>query len=406
MSERHLPDWLDAYMDYTDNSEPPKLFRLWVGISVIAAAMQRKCCVEWGMLTFYPNLYVILVGPAATRKGTAMYPGQALLRKLEVPMAADATTLQALIRRLKEASTTVVDSRTHIPKFHSSMTIFSKEFTVFLGYKNNELIASLCDWYDCDERWKYDTKNQGTDEILGVWVNLVGATTPDLIQSSLPLEAIGGGLTSRVIFVYEQKKGKLVVMPFLSDEQKELEQKLFIDLEKINLLSGKFQVTENFVNAWSAWRIQEEQYPPKDLAEGTFSAYVERRPNHMMKLSMIMSTSRSSEMIIRSCDFERALHILTVTEQKMPGVFAGVGRSDIAYVLQQVLQYVKGQGERGVTYDLLMRMFYQDADGVTLSRIIETLETAKYIQVIHNVKGPNVIKYVGPAAMVKNSTKE
>lgn len=393
MSERRLPDWLDAYMEYTDNSEPPELFRQWVGVSVIAAALQRKCYLNWGMLTFYPNMYIILVGPPAARKGTAMYPGQALLRKLEIPMAADSTTREALIRRLKEASTTVVNSKTSIPSFHSSMTIFSKEFTVFVGYKNDALISALCDWYDCDPKWKYDTKNQGTDEVLGVWVNLIGATTPDLIRSSMPLETIGGGLTSRVIFVCEQKKGKTVVMPFLSSEQKEIESQLFYDLERINLLSGPFQVTKAFMDNWTEWYLSNDAKPPQHLMNGPFAGYCERRPNHILKLSMICSISRSSEMILREQDIVRATKLLTKTECKMPEVFAGVGQSDISVVIHRVMMYLRANKE--VPYDQLMRQFYADADEATLQRILRTLESMRVIKVVYLATGPNRILYVG-----------
>lgn len=393
MSERQLPNWLDAYMEYTDNSEPPELFRQWVGISVLAAAMQRKCYLSWGMLTFYPNLYIILVGPPATRKGTAMYPGQAFLRKLEIPMAADATTLQALIRRLKEANATVVNARS-MASFHSSLTVFSKEFTVFIGYKNNEMIAALCDWYDCDAKWIYDTKNQGRDEIIGVWVNLIGGTTPDLIRSSMPLETIGGGLTSRVIFVCEQKKAKTVIMPFLSPEQQKLEQQLFYDLERINLLNGAFQVTEKFITVWSNWYMGNDAMPPKHLASGPFAGYVQRRPNHVLKTSMVMSIARSSEMVLREEDILKAIDVLERTEKKMPEVFAGVGQNNLAAVIQRVLMYLRANKE--VQFDQLMRMFYADADELELRNIVRTLETMKVVEVVYRADCPNTIRFVGP----------
>ena len=57
MSKRKLSDWLDAFMEYTENSEPPILYRKWVGLSCIAAALMRKVYIEWGTaLTWYPNL--------------------------------------------------------------------------------------------------------------------------------------------------------------------------------------------------------------------------------------------------------------------------------------------------------------------------------------------------------------
>ena len=215
MSERILEDWIDGYIKYTEDSEPCELYRKWAAISCIAAAMQRKCFIRWGpSLIFYPNLYIVLVGPAAARKGTAMSPGLDILQEIpNIKLSAQATSLQALIRTLKNTNSTDYDPETGKQNFHSSMTIFSKEFTVFLGYQNHSLISALCDWYDCDRKWSYETISRNREEITGVWVNLIGATTPELIQSSLPMEAIGGGLTSRIIFVYADGPGKLVVIP-------------------------------------------------------------------------------------------------------------------------------------------------------------------------------------------------
>ena len=43
MSERVLADWVDSYMEYTENTEPPEAFRRWVALSTIASVLERKC---------------------------------------------------------------------------------------------------------------------------------------------------------------------------------------------------------------------------------------------------------------------------------------------------------------------------------------------------------------------------
>jgi hypothetical protein len=213
-------------MELTDNSEPPILFRKWAAISSIASALQRKVRVELGLsLTFYPNLYIVLVGPSATGKGTAMKFASDIIEQVpSIRLSAQATSLQALIRRMKETNLTDIDLVTGEQQYHSSLTIFSTEFTVFLGYHNKELIAALCEWYDCHSRWSYETIARKKEEIIGVWVNLFAGTTPDAIQSSLPIESIGGGLTSRIIFIYEERKGKLVVIPTKTEREILLQQ--------------------------------------------------------------------------------------------------------------------------------------------------------------------------------------
>ena len=99
MSSRQCNDWRDSYLTFTANSEPPYTYRLWCGISVIAACLKRKCVLNWGTLTLYPNMYVVLVGPSGRcRKGTAMNQGMWFMREMGIKMAAESITREALIR--------------------------------------------------------------------------------------------------------------------------------------------------------------------------------------------------------------------------------------------------------------------------------------------------------------------
>lgn len=369
VAARKLPNWLNAYMEYTDPTEPPELFRMWCGISAIAAALRRKCFLRWGTITFFPNMYIVLVSPAGrARKGTAMAPVSDMVDRLGVPMAAEAITREALIRTLAEAKDTFMDS-TSAMHTHCSLTVFSPELTVFLGYNNFQLMSDLTDWYDCRTKWTYRTKNVGTDVIDGVWVNLLGATTPDLIRSALPLDAIGGGLTSRMIFVYEPRKGKIVPAPFLTPEQKELGEKLYYDLELIAGLSGEFKVTKQFLSKWHDWYTAQEDNPP--FKDARFDGYIERRPNHIMKLSMIMSAARGDSLTMTEEDLDNAIYILGLTEAKMQNAFGGVGSSAMASALHSIMAELAIRGEMSMSE--LMRLFWRDVTFDQMTQIVETL---------------------------------
>jgi hypothetical protein len=254
-------------MALTDDSEPPILFRKWVAISTVASALQRKIKFELGLsITVYPNLYIVLVGPPATGKGTAMGFAEDIINKVpSIKISAQATSLQALIKNLKETNLTDLNRETGGMIFHSSLTVFSNEFTVFLGYHNSELIATLCDWFDCKEKWTYDTIKRGKEEIRGVWVNILAGTTHESLQASFPMEAIGGGLSSRIIFVNEFKKGKDVILPTLSEDQLRLQQYLIRDLEQITLLSGVYKATENAISAYYDWCVRSIKHPPFEV---------------------------------------------------------------------------------------------------------------------------------------------
>lgn len=366
-------------MIYTGNSEPPDTYRLWTGISVIAACLKRKCVLRWGTLPLYPNMYIVLVGPSGRcRKGTAMSQGMFFLREMGIKLAAESITREALIRELKESNDTQVDPQTNEMHLHASLTIYSQELTVFLGYNNQALMSDLTDWFDCRDTWTYRTKHMGTDEIVGVWVNLIGATTPELIQTTLPRDAIGGGLTSRMIFVYEPRKGKTVVAPFLSEEERNLEVHLLEDLQKICMISGEFKITEEFMDRWIHWYTKtSEGKPPFD--DYKFSGYFERRPTHLLKLCMILCASRTSDKRITAFDFDRAVDLMNLTEQKMPNAFSGFGKNQSADILDRVCATLRNR--EVMTFGEVLHVFYKDVDKFALEKIIESLVAIKAVRV-------------------------
>ena len=377
--KRHFDDWINSYLQYTENSEPPQLYKEWVAVSVIAAVLQRKCVLEWGDILLYPNMYIVLVGPSGRcRKGTAMSVGAGMLRELGIKMAAEAITREALIQELNSAESWEGNEAGELTA-HSSLTIYSPELVVFLGYDNKSLISDLTDWYDCRERWTYRTKNMGTDDIINVWVNLIGATTPELIQSTLPRDAIGGGLASRIVFVFEEKKSRSVPLPFSDTNRDILKGKLVEDLEKIHMMSGKFKIAEDFIDPWVTWYMEQETNPP--FFDDKFSGYNSRRPTHVLKLCMILSASSRTDMVIDKEVLERAVNLLERTEVKMPYVFSGVGSARDSDVFGRIMAHIRSKQE--TSFSQILRVFHSDLDGARhLSNIIETLKEMDYARTI------------------------
>ena len=387
MAQRNIPDWIEGYLAYTEDSEPPQLFKEWCAVSVIAAALQRKCKLEWGTTVFYPNLYIVLTAPAGkARKGTAMAPARKFIDRIGIPLAAEAVTREALIRTLKE-SESVLSTETGII-VHSSLTVFSPELTVFLGYNNTQLMSDLTDWFDCSEKWVYRTKTAGTDDISGVLINLLGATTPDLIRSTLPLDAIGGGLTSRMIFVFEEKKGKIVPFPFVSEETRKLETKLYYDIECINMLQGQFKFTKEFLSRWGDWyTAQEGKNPFGANYNKAFDGYIERRPTQVLKLSMVMNASRTDEMVLDEPDLARAIDLLERTEKKMPRAFGGIGMSQNAQLTYAISELI-ARSPNGVTISDIMRAHTFNGTTSDISDALDILVQSKMIRIDQTNNGP------------------
>ena len=375
---RLVPDWIESFMFLTRNSEAADLFRRWSAISAVASALQRKCYLSWGPMTFYPNMYIVLVAPPGNRKGTAMEPVQEFLESLSINLAAEAITREALIRELKTSTDTSVDPSTGAMELHSSLSVHSREFTVFIGYQNHAMMSDLSDWFDCRKRWTYRTKNSGTDEIIGIWVNIEGATTPELLKASMPIDLIGSGLASRTIFVYESTC-KISPTPWYTKEDVELHEKLMVDLKRIESMQGQFTVTEDFIEFWVKWYTEYRmgKLPFQDLK---FSGYFQRRPTHAIKLAMILNASRTSSKVVDSRDFKAGVALLEQTEVNMARTFSGVGEGSHAALLAKVM--VEVGNRKRVTFPELLNLFKDDANVRTLTEIVNIMDTVGFINYI------------------------
>ena len=394
---RALTDWISYYLEYTDDTEPPESYHIWTAISLIAGSLERKVHMRWGHSKIYPNLYIILVGPSGrTRKGVAMDIGQDIFNEAGGKTTADSLTKERLIQVFKNSINNFDNPSTGMIDFHCSVTTFSKELSVFLGQKDIGFIADLTDWYDSHDSWKYETKGSGQDHIHGICYNLLGGTASDWFASMLPLEAIGGGFTARIIFVSEENKKKTVPKPKINDEN--LRKILIADLQKIKNLAGEYKFTKESELSYMDWYEKEDakmgkgNYP---ISDPRFNSYCERRATHIKKLAMSISASSSDKLIITMEDFNRALDILQKTEKKMWRVFGGLGSSLTGPVLQKIIMYLAVNKE--VKRSELMDKFKFDVTTSQLDEMEQALVRMKYVKTEFISNGSDVLfHYIGP----------
>ena len=393
---RAVSDWISGYLEYAKGSEPPTSYHTWVGLSLIAAALQRKVYLLWGFETIYPNMYVVLVGPSGkTRKGVALGIGKDMLADVAgVVMAAEATTREALIKLMKDNAQSFSDPSMKRIRWHCSITAFSEELSVFLGQNDLKFLSNLTDWYDCKDKWTYETIGRGRDFVNGVCFNFCGATAPDWLQSILPQEAIGGGYTSRNIYICEEVKQQTSPKHVLTPQQLRLRESLVADLARINTLSGEFRFTPDGEQAYIRWY---EKYD-KELAHGEypvddprFAYYAERRATHIRKLMMNFSASRGDSMRMNAQDFDRSNRVLKAAELKMHRTFGGLGRAKGAIDAQRVLDYV--QSLEAVSRAEILNKFYRDVGSAEFKAIEELMIQMQVVDITMLRSGDKVYKW-------------
>jgi len=350
---RKLDNWIDSWMQYTAHVISPTLYHKWVAVSVLAAALERKIFLKWKWPgSIFCNFYIVLVGPPGRcKKGVALSSASSILRDLGVHLSANATSEPALIADMMEATQTYTESGGKIYSY-SAITVLLSELTSFFRQGNPDIITYMCDWYDCLDDWTYDTKGRGKERIDNLWVNLLGATTPDNLIATKGQEVISQGLASRTIFVYEERSRSVTetlqynpkTQLFETREKDQLYELLLHDLANISLLKGQFRFEKAFLRAY------DQVYPSnyEDLfshEDKRMVTYRSRRAAHHLKLSMIMNAAKSDSMLLTVQDFKDALALLEATEPKMHLTFSGLGRSDLATLMQDMMTFIALQGE-------------------------------------------------------------
>lgn len=388
---RRLSDWIEGYLAYTKNTEPAYVFKVWNAITAISACLQRKCWLPFGMSEIYANVYVMLVGPSGAGKSYSMTPMKNLLRSINgVMIAADSNTREGFIRSMRTSQQEHINLEEGTMLTHSSILVFASELSTFLGYKNSQFIVDLCDIYDCGPEWEYRTKDPTkTDKIIKPYLTVMGGITPGLVQSQLPMEAIGGGLTARMFLVYAEKGSGLIPMPFLSPEQLELEPKLVEDLASIVQLNGPFSFAPDFIDPWHDFYYKVRKETPWNEK---FDGYFSRRPLHTLKLCMILSASESNDMVLHPRHLKKAEAILYETEQNMPRALAGVGGSDLSKTLQAAMTFLALTGK--VRMDIFHRKFAEDVRIDQLELIIQQMVAMGFCRTYSSSGGEVYIEYI------------
>ena len=362
-------------MKYTSLLESPDSYHLWCAMSMVAAVTERKVWLDLGYFKYYPNLYICLVGPAgACRKTAAINTATNLIKHLpEVKVSANSTTRESLIKVMQESEGDFEHAGEH--HLHSSITVVSTELAVFLGHGNNDLLAFLTDLFDAPDKWTYKTKHMGTDEIMGAWLNFLAATTPTWLVGAVPMEAIGGGFTSRVIFVVEEKVRFRNPFPVLTPELMEVRKDLQHDLEVMGNYKGPMTLSPEAMDFYTKWYIEGNT----KIDDSRFHGYSERRHVHLLKVGMVVALAQDSPKVLELSHLKEALSMISAIEGRMVQAFGAAGRSPVAEDISTILKYVEAVGV--ISKKKLQRYTCRDVSPRAFSEVIQMLTDVGYLKI-------------------------
>ena len=343
-SGRHFRDWLKAYLAYASYSEAPDRMHFWTGVSALAGCLQRKVWIDQEYFKWHPNFYIIFVAPpGVVSKSTTAGIGMRLLR--QVPAAKfgpDVVTWPALITAFGESSTTFdFEGAMHT---QSALTLESSEFGNLFNPSDREMVDLFVNLWDGKTgTFEKKTKNNGCDSVPNPWINLIACTTPSWIAGNFPEYLIGGGFTSRCVFVYADTKSKFVAYPKLCvpPGMREIEQKLVEDLRHVAAnVVGEYLLSPEAIEWGTQWYLALHTNRPEHLDDERFGGYVARKQTHIHKTAMVLAASASDELIITAEHLQIADSMVTDLEESMLKVFARCGITEKGDYADRIINFV------------------------------------------------------------------
>lgn len=385
---RHFPDWLAAYMEYTKASEAPNEFHFWAGVSTIAGAVRRRVWIDQNEFQWTPNFYIIFVGPAGVvTKSTSLRAGQKLLEAVPgIKFGPQSMTWQALGVDLEDAMEYLEFPDPHTGVMQqvpmAPLTIHASELGTLLRMDDAQLISVLIDLWDGQQTpWKHKTKTSGNIEIRNPWINIIGCTTPSWLKTYFPEHMIGGGLTSRCIWLFNDKKRQYVPYPSLvwnnGSGYHDFKQKLVDDLIEISQLKGEFRLTKEAQDWGIAWYQDHWIAKPLHMASERYDGYRARKQTHLHKLAMVLSLARGDSLVLERDDLEKANMLLVDVEADMLKVFDSIGVVDEAKHVSELLSVVRAHKKI-----LLEDLYTQVYNTMSLRSFEEAIKSAGKAQML------------------------
>jgi len=357
-------------MEYTCDQESPEAFHHWTSIATLAATLGRNVFMDRGYYTLYPNIYVVLVaGSAKCRKSVSSHIGISLLKELKLkPMIfSQKITNEALIKALLESK---LDNK-------CTGIIYASELSVFMGGDAiaSGLIPSLTDLYDSPAVWSYHTRGRGVELLENVSLCMLGASTIDWLRTAIPAGAVGGGFTSRVIFVYQERPRKAILFPKHAIGHEQQRKDLVNDLDHIRDQRGPMELTPEAMTLAETWYNTEISKVHDSRLEG----YYGRKHDTMFKLAMLLSMASTDDRWITPEHVKAALLLLGDNEESLAHIMAAVTSTEKGDTSDKVLTIIRKKGS--MKHTELLKECWRFGNAVELSQHLQTLEEAGEIRI-------------------------
>lgn len=372
-----IENFISGFTKALDGTEVPQLYSLWSGIAGVSALLGRRVYVQLGRLKLFPNLCIVLIAASGQKKSTPINALEDLLKQLphelQPNLIPNEATPQHLVQAMTRANGTslLAETSTGFGCFSELGTFLAK------GAYDGALPSLLIDLIDC-RTYDKGTIMRGVEKVPNPCFGFIGGTTIDYVRGAIPEGAIGGGLTSRFIFVHVE--GRSAPVPFPPEISPELTASLLAEAVRLSQLSGQIVVSDD---VYASHIVEYKRFYTKSpfWSNAHLLGYAQRRDKHLLKLAMIFALASGSSTIYLG-HYEAALSLLYKSENIMQRMIQKITSTVEGSKTEMVLELISR--EDAISRSSLLRQVVHMMNSRELGEVLSSLRDTGQVQTVNN----------------------
>jgi len=350
--------WFRDYFELTRGAEPPSAFHFAASLTVLGAALERQVYVDKGFYKVYPNIAMVIIAPTGRcRKTSATNFALKFAREVGVNVLSDRLTPEAVAEGLQGRDP-------------AAGIIYAPELAVFLGKQKylDGMVPLLTSLFDAPDTWNSRTIGRGELTLADVALSFLGASTLEWFVESLPREAFSGGFMSRLLFCVQHDTPRRAALPqrYEGHEWEQVRE----TLQRIrDDMCGEVMFGPKAKDWYVTWY---DKHHGSKVIDDKFAGYHERKPDHLLRIAMLLHIATYETLRIDTADLELALRILDWWEQFLPSLFDTVATTAQGADIQKILDLLRQAGGT-CGHSLLMRRMQHRMNARTFREAVLTL---------------------------------
>jgi len=358
------------HMSYVETAES---YDFWCALWALSVGVGRAVYVDRPGIPVYLNMYVILAAESGvTRKTTSVQSISRIVRESH-SLIAGKLSPAGLELYLHDASK---------EEGNAIATFAVSELVTILGREGHmaTMPGLLTDLYDCEENRTTPGNISQLDGVIqrNVYVNFLSASTPTWLVTAINPSVIEGGFTSRVIFVVDERRKRIIAWPVERD-QEEYSRLLRKYTNVTSPLREGLPIQINGAALTKFTRWYRSRASHTDPFTASFEA---REDDHVLKVAAILSINDGT-LELQATHITKAIKIIADIKDRAWKLFGGdfSHKARITSAIGKVRELLIDAGGDGIGHSALQQKIVRYADAKDYRLLISILHECGMIQI-------------------------